>query len=192
MPVAELLRDSFSAVDQLIPVEERYSDCLPEPRNLCLIYADSVASEANAEEPVKALTEARDRSTRFLSKARTDLWNTWFVPILVRRDVEEAMFAVELRYDLDFPTLDDAMASEAFWEKTVEIQRALGVVGLFWALLIEQLEEGFGFQTCEWCRRLVRGRADKRFCNKRENPDCWRKRRSANRRRQRTKGKKRK
>ena len=162
------------------------------------IYANQTMrriAEASAEDPVKALTEARDRSTRFLSKARTDLWNTWFVPILVRRNVDEALFAVEAKYSLEFQSLDEAMASDEFREEmrsTIEIQRALGVVGLFWALLIEQLEAGHSFQTCEWCRRLIRGRADKRYCNKRENPDCWRKRRSANRRRQRSKTKKRK
>jgi len=152
-------------------------------------------AEMSTKDPERALAIARDRSTRYLSQGCTTVWNAWFLPRLLEQSLEDALASVELRYDLDFRSLKEASASAEFKRRmgeVVETRRALGVLGLFWALLIEQLENGHSFQRCEWCRRLVRGRADKRFCNKQDNPDCWRKRRSAKRRHQRAKSKNRK
>jgi hypothetical protein len=65
----------------------------------------------------------------------------------------------------------------------VEITRAWGMVGLFWALVLEELKKGRP-HTCERCQRPLEGR--KKFCGPKDDLSCYRNRRALDRARERT------
>ena len=65
----------------------------------------------------------------------------------------------------------------------IAIKRVWGALGLFWALLLEELEARRPFCVCARCGRITSGKKGKRFCGANDNPDCFHGRRAADRRR---------
>jgi hypothetical protein len=78
-----------------------------------------------------------------------------------------------------FPQWRNAMA------EPVKVHRVWGPLGLFWALLLDQLEARRLFQSCNRCGRLLQGRRGRRFCGPEDNIGCHRARRAADQRRSR-------
>jgi hypothetical protein len=75
------------------------------------------------------------------------------------------------------------------WRKRMEarhtITRAWGPIGLFWALLLEHLDQGRRFPECEDCHRLNPGKKGKQFCGPDDDPLCYARRLARNRRNER-------
>lgn len=78
-------------------------------------------------------------------------------------------------------TLEEALRSEKLNE-LVPVTRAWGGIGLLWALLIDRLEAALAIRTCE-CGTILRGR--RKVCGPDDNVDCYRARRSEDKRRSR-------
>jgi hypothetical protein len=53
----------------------------------------------------------------------------------------------------------------------VPVRRCWGVPGLLWALLIDRLEQGRGFETCRYCGWLLPG--SRTQCGLKDNLDCY-------------------
>ena len=68
------------------------------------------------------------------------------------------------------------IAGLAWWENAVEITRAWGPIGLFWALLLDQLESRRPYRPCKWCGRFLQGK--KTQCYPEDDPLCYAKWRS--------------
>jgi hypothetical protein len=66
--------------------------------------------------------------------------------------------------------------------RLVPIRRVWGATGLFWALLLERLEEGRPSASCRRCGRIIWGKQGKRFCSPSDDLLCFRERRAADRR----------
>jgi hypothetical protein len=57
------------------------------------------------------------------------------------------------------------------------IRRAWGIIGLFWALFLERLENN-QLQRCLLCDQLIPGKKGKKFCGPADNKVCFRQRRA--------------
>jgi hypothetical protein len=69
--------------------------------------------------------------------------------------------------------------------KRVDVSRAWGPLGLFWALLVAQLEQGLRLSECENCHRRNFGKKGKRFCGPDDDPACYTQRRARDKRNER-------
>lgn len=112
----------------------------------------------------------------------------WLQPILAREGSEGAHAAIMGRFDTQHWDLADAYQDrkvQAELLRPMSVRRAIGIPGLAWALLLDHLAQGRLERNCGLCGSPIRGRSHKKYCSESENPDCFRRRRSADRRRAR-------
>ncbi len=149
-------------------------------------------AERSKENPAGALDEARRLATGSIGDGQTTLLSSWFYPTFMQCRADGLLMELEGKYDKNFKTLEEACASEFLKTKLrepVPVRQTHGVLGLFWALLIEQLEDGRRFRRCERCGCMISGRKNKKFCGQSDDPDCWKNRRAADKRRERARTK---
>ncbi len=134
------------------------------------------------------INAARVHSAECVTEGQTMTGAAWFGPILAAEGEEGALIALEARYGLLASNLDEAMEADV-WEEIATrpflVRRVWGAVGLFWALALDRLEEGRGFNVCERCGRVLQGKRDKRFCGRADDLECFKARRAADRRKER-------
>ena len=143
----------------------------------------------SARDPEGALQKAKNAAGGYLSEGQTTQQMAWFLPTFSKEGVKMALHHALFRWNLpECETAEEAMRSSA-WQremgKLVPVRRAWGLLGLLWALLIDQLEIGKKFQACERCDRLFIGKRGKRFCGPEDSKVCFRKRRAADKRTER-------
>ncbi len=86
------------------------------------------------------------------------------------------------------PSIDELFKSEGWreWlESMVPTRRIWGATGLFWTLLLDSLQDGRSFASCDNCGRVFSGKRGKRFCGSQDDPQCFRNRRAGDQRRSR-------
>ena len=77
-------------------------------------------------------------------------------------------------------------AWNAWMKKPLKVTQVWGPIGLFWALLLEEIEQaGRRFPECEDCHRLNPGKKDKQYCSQDDDPNCYARRRARNKRNER-------
>jgi hypothetical protein len=84
---------------------------------------------------------------------------------VARRDLRAAYFSAGWQDDL---------------KRRVSVRRCWGPIGLFWGLLIEELEKDRP-RACRRCGRIISGNTAKQFCGRADNVACFRARRAAQR-----------
>jgi hypothetical protein len=174
---------------------------LPEPfEDLCPYGAglDTLFGQARMRQIAETTTcvstgilqAAKDAAGVYVREGQTTHELAWFYPTVQKDGVEQAVRAAWFRFDLKEPgTPEEAVGSSAWREKmmkSVPVRRAWGVLGLFWSLLLDRLADGEKFRFCERCKRTISGKQGKRFCGLDENRSCYRERRTADKRRERT------
>ena len=111
----------------------------------------------------------------------------WFWPVVGRdgpeRGIREAGTKARRR------TLSMQEFGTVPWQeqmrKHVDITRAWGPIGLFWALLLDQLTQGHRFSECGDCHRVISGKRGKRYCGETDDYSCYARRRARDRRNER-------
>jgi hypothetical protein len=138
------------------------------------------AAEAHAQ----AAIEARD----WLSKGQSTVARTWLEPINSEEGEMGALFAIASRFGIEANRFEDALSNASLRKELdhpMPVQRAWGVPGLMWALLLDRLNASQSFKPCERCGQLISGKADKRFCSEDDNAECYRARKRDDKRRSR-------
>ena len=141
----------------------------------------------SAENLSESLHEARNTTGLYLSQG----WARWddlqFWPVVVRDGNEGALQEAKAKTRRQSLSWQDfsTVAWQQQMKKRVDITRAWGAIGLFWALLLEQLEQGRRFPECEDCHRLNPGKKGKRFCGPDDDPLCYAQRRARDKRKER-------
>jgi len=117
----------------------------------------------------------------------------WIMDEATRRHlgVDEAFSRDFTQYGLrDMAAIDEVLASSAwqqFLRQQIPVRRAWGPIGLFWALLLDDLEsQRIGTAVCARCGRMLTGKRGKQFCGPDDDPNCYRERRAEDQRRSRT------
>jgi hypothetical protein len=147
-------------------------------------------AQLSATDRTEALKKAREAARIYLDGGQTTQELAWIFPTIQEKGVDGGLQAAWFRLNLkDHRTLEGAMNSPA-WRaeamKLVPIRRAWGVLGLFWSLLLDRLDGNEIFNICEHCGRIITARKGKRFCGNKDNLVCYRTRRTADRRRERS------
>jgi hypothetical protein len=144
-----------------------------------------------------ALRLAQVEAETYLFPGHSTVEHTWFGPTLKRNGLKHVLFKAEdrgltvpaqSREQWDENTLNEALKQDAWrrWlREPVPIRRAWGAVGMFWTLLLDQLEAQRPFLECERCHRIISGKGDKRFCNGNDDRECFKGRRTEDQRRSR-------
>lgn len=146
-------------------------------------------SELNENQSDRVIKEAETWLDVLTSVGKSFLWHSWFAP-MAQANQEEALFAVESRYDISANSVDELFQSNRFgriMNTSVDVIVAHDWLGYMWWDFYQDLREKTTIRCCEACGRIIRGgHHDRRFCNRVENPDCFRKRNTINQRRKRT------
>jgi hypothetical protein len=146
-------------------------------------------AKRSTDDLAAALQEARDLARPYISEGRTSKEFAWLGPVLQEKGEKGALRAALFDSRQEFASLKAAASSPA-WKaemgKIVSVRRAWGVLGLFWALLIDRLEVGLTFESCDRCGWNLSGKRGKRYCGRDDNKDCFNQRRADDRRRERT------
>ncbi|MGB7724585.1 MAG: hypothetical protein WBL37_03260 [Dehalococcoidales bacterium] len=136
----------------------------------------------------KATAEAETWLGALTSKGKTSLWHSWFSP-MAQSNTEDALFAVESQYNISANSMKELLRSEEFrkiMNKNVDVIVAHDWLGYMWWEFYQDLQEKVTIKYCELCGQVIRGgHSDRRFCNQRENPDCYQKRNTINQRKKR-------
>jgi hypothetical protein len=163
-------------------------------------------AERSTKDPEGARQEAREAAGPYLSVGVTTHELSWFMPTLtaLRHTVNERTprdtaqerssggFHWELAFDLarerfGLETHDYVQAVQSGeWDRKmrapIPIKRAYGVVGLFWALLLNRLEASQPFHPCERCYYILegkrRGKKAKQVCGPHDNKGCYHQRKA--------------
>jgi len=150
----------------------------------------AIALEARNNAATAAL-KARAAAGPYVAEGTTSVELLHFLPALVRGP-DAARGAAERLKLLD--KVPEAVARRdlraayvsAGWQdvlkRQVPVRRCWGPIGLFWALLIAQLEQKDRPHACRRCGRMITGITTKQFCGPADNLACFRARRSAQRR----------
>lgn len=143
-----------------------------------------IAQMSNAN-PEGALWQAKEAAQPYISEGKTIRAYEWFWPRAAKDGAHDAFIEAQYRWFSEWSgndrwdSFEEAAKSEG-WNKlmfqSVPIKRAWGALGLFWALLLEQLEERHGFQVCEKCGKINQGKRDKKYCSREDNEECFRER----------------
>jgi hypothetical protein len=145
--------------------------------------------ELKGGQTAKAVKEADTWLGVLTSPGRTTIWHSWFAP-MAQANQEEALFAVETQYGVSAKSIQELHGSAEFWRimnTNVDILVAHDWLGYFWWDLYQDLKENVTIRCCEACGRVIRGgHNDRRFCSRRENPECYQKRNTISQRKKRT------
>jgi hypothetical protein len=152
----------------LKPLVSTMDDLYARDRMRSIVELGST-NEAGAR--VQAAIEARD----WLSEGQFTVAMAWLAPIISKEGELGALIAIESRFDIEANSLEEAYANVSLRKKLeapMPVQRAWGVPGLMWALLLDRLNASQSFQYCKRCGELISGKADKRFCAEQDNADA--------------------
>ena len=143
-------------------------------------------SSSNIDE---AIRKARDQSQWYISDGHTSHELAWYLPTL-KQSGKEGVLAGAEDYGVCATSLRELRKDQRFRQamaQRMEIRRAWGPLGFFWALLLDRLESHARFHSCQACGRLNEGRNGKRFCGPGDNVECYKNRRKLDQRRCRNK-----
>lgn len=132
------------------------------------------------------LKQARDEAAPYVKwrEGSTTEGLRWMLPSLVHLTMESRQNdpavitallaeAAQARFRLHSP-----QDYSAAMERVVPITRAWGMLGLCWALFLEELTRD-RVRACPWCNWIMQGKRGKQRCGPEDNPDCYRKRGAA-------------
>jgi hypothetical protein len=155
----------------------------------------------SSSDHAQSLRAAEIGAQRYLFSGHTTLEHSWLRPALAENGAphvilkaeERGLFAPKSLRDQWNVTASNELLKELLkldeWcerlAEVVSIRRVWGAAGLFWTLLLDRLQAGRPFISCETCGRIISGKAGKQFCGKSDDIQCFRSRRTTDKRRSR-------
>ena len=164
-----------------------FGELLPNGGGTDLLYANNLmraVSLLSEEDPSWALKKAIAAAAPHVFDGNSSLELSWFFPAVLQTGFSNALLNVEDRLGADTAKLFSTQWQEKMCT-SIPIRRAYGVQGLMWALLLDRLESGIRFRSCRRCGRIIKGKKGKEVCGREDNEDCFKKRRAADKRRER-------
>ena len=134
-------------------------------------------AEKSKSDRVGAFKEALDQARAYVSESTATREFAWLWPTVAAIGEKNVLLDLEDKLGLRAEKLEQLFhmpQARVFLDEDVPVRRAWGARGLFWALLLEQLESGGRFVRCERCGRPnPASRQGKRFCNRDDNEACF-------------------
>ena len=175
---------------------EPFDRLFPIGGSVDFLYHHEVMKKAIKEKDEIAILAWKNQ---FVSTVKVTLDLIWTLPKLTRDILSginpeitpDVGFFVDLqgKYDIVAKSLKEMKENKDYIKKLTqpyEIPCIFGWVGYFWWELSERAKEK-SINICERCGNVIKGKADKRFCSKEENIECFRARRTEDKRRGRQK-----
>ena len=177
LPVAESQKDGSKSWFLACRWPEPLRALIPQSAGMDLILAQQKmkqivkVSRTNAR---KAIQLAKDAARFSVSDGHTSRELGCFWPKFEQGEDAVNSWAEDL--GLKPAPIEELSKNDRFMKilaSRMEIRRAVGVEGLFWALLIERLEKFNRSGSCNNCGRLIQGRKQKIYCGPQDNRDCY-------------------
>jgi hypothetical protein len=122
----------------------------------------------------QAIQDARSMAEEYVLSGWTSRENLLFWPTAVTHGWQIAMKELARQTMRQIATWEDVLRQQPIlsWLATrQEITRVWGPIGLFWALLLEQLESKRPYRLCKWCHRALQGK--KTQCHPEDDLSCY-------------------
>lgn len=140
------------------------------------------------------LREASNSAASYIAEGQSTLelvwwWPRYFATVRQGLAIENLLFDLESRFGIAASTLEEAMASNRWKEvasRPIPVRRVWTATGLFYALLLDRLEQRRPFCVCARCNRIIRGSRGKKYCGPKDNEACFLERRAEDQRRSRS------
>jgi hypothetical protein len=149
----------------------------------------NIIARRSTSDLAAALQDARDNAGLYVTQGSTSQAFLWFLPLVATDGLDTALKRGVDQFNLaNVSTWEGARRSKSWCqalEEHVEVTRVWGPIGLFWALLLEQLEDRRRYTWCEDCGRMSQGKKGKRHCSREDDPLCYARRRARDKRRER-------
>jgi len=145
-------------------------------------------AELSGTDEAGARAQSAIEAREWLSQGQSTVARAWLEPIISEEGEMGALFAIASRFGIEANSLADALSNASLRKELghpMPVQRAWGVPGLMWGLLLDRLNGSESFKSCKVCGQLISGKADKRFCFEEDNAECYRARRREDKRRSR-------
>jgi hypothetical protein len=178
-------------LDGFMPILSGSDDLLAQP------MMEQLARYAT-EDHSAALIKGSEMAAPWIFPGDSTLELSWLRTALVD-GVPHAILTGENKALTIPPALRDQPLDEALLEKLLgtedwqrvlarrePVRRVWGAIGLFWSLLLDEIEEESSFLLCEKCGRLISGKRGKRFCSASDEGNCARARRAGYKRKSRS------
>ena len=124
-------------------------------------------ADRSSSDPARALHEAKNAAALYITEGQTTQELSWFLLVLAKEGVKVALNHALLQLNLPDVRSPKELLRSPVWQRVrqefVPIRRAWGMIGLFWALLLDQLQDGTEFRACLRCGRTIRGKRGKQF-----------------------------
>lgn len=160
----------------LFPHEgENALDACVEQETMCRVATRS------SEDLAKALQAARAHTGRYITEGTTWQGFVHFFPAFVVGGEQYAFQEAHKHNAPSIQTWQTAVSSSRWnsWLKMpIDITRVWGPIGLFWALLIDELEQKRPYRVCKLCHRLIQGKKSKQYCGEHDDRRCYTQRRA--------------
>jgi hypothetical protein len=161
--------------------------------NLELLHHHQVVMRAcikkrQAGDKEGALREAELWVSHLTAEAQTTVEKGWFLP-KVMTDINDALYALKARYDIDVNSLKEVPASHLrkMHQTPWQVRRVQDWLGYFWWEVYQDLA-CTTVGICEDCHNVIRGgHKDRKRCTQQENPECFRQHTNRRQRKHRTK-----
>lgn len=194
--------------EQLQPLFPPFTDHLPLKHLAAMM---TIAKETSLDADA-ALRKATALACPYVQDGHSTADLAWFRPLVLERGENDGLrwtldvatrqkLGVDETFSRDFEqyhlrdssSIDEVLGSSAwqqFLSRQIPVRRAWGPIGLFWALLLDQLE-GQRIETavCARCGWILSGKRGKRFCSPEDRPNCHRARRAEDQQRSRARRK---
>jgi hypothetical protein len=121
----------------------------------------------------------------YLSCGKTTYTKSRFWPLLSAEGESNALTGIEIDKKLSHESVRELFADPEYRrieKEEISIERIWGWQGYFWFEFLNDLLGREVSRQCEKCGRVIGGTERKRVCNKTDNPDCYRARRTQSRR----------
>lgn len=119
---------------------------------------------------------------RLSSQGETTLEKQLINPMLMTKSVDELLFKIEGSYNIVVNRLEDLINHRDYKEaflKSIPVTNIYGWEGYFWWELNNKVND---IKHCSLCGKIITGKKDKVYCNKKENEACFKDRTNANKR----------
>jgi hypothetical protein len=144
-------------------------------------------AKQNSRDVLGATTGALERAGAYVFEGYTSLRWSWFWPTYAEGKDDAVLFGAE-NFGVRARSLAELSKDDRFSRRMAErvlIRRAWGPLGLFWALLIDRLEEHASFHSRGRCHGIIEGKKGKAYCSQSDNPECFGHRRAADKQKSR-------
>lgn len=192
--VAILEKNDNKAINLWLKWPQPFNQILPIASGIDLIFHRSIMKKCVEQLKINQ-TKSKNIISSNSNKFTTEGWTTkqqcWIEPRYLNQPRSGILMDIEGKFDISVDSFRELYNHDKYveiFQNKIPINRVMGWEGYFWWELDNLINKEYkNVMICEKCGDIIMGRADKKYCNKKDNPKCYRDRMAKYKRKERSK-----